>query len=142
MKLKGHRVAHREMDDEVLGSAKAGTVKDVIDLDNQSLLATRFDDGEETILDRREVIDLGRKGSNNQTPVILRRSHLAALVRKPITLLSLTLMISCLGLVMILMTRFSLQIWMKGTLGLLALAALTFAVSKLLSTDYLISRER
>ena len=82
-KLEGHRIAHKELDDPVLGTAKTGRISEVVVLEKQDLIIATYDDGTEAIFDRREIVDLGPKGNTNITPVLLKPRHYVALFKRP-----------------------------------------------------------
>lgn len=78
---QGHRVAHRELDEQV-GAAKAGVVEEVIGEEEPRLVVARFEDtGAHEAFDERELVDLGA-APLSEGPVILRPRHLLALARR------------------------------------------------------------
>jgi CHASE2 domain-containing sensor protein len=66
-------------------------VREIVNLGNQDLVVAEYDDGTETIFDRREIVDLGPEGNTNITPVILNRRHLSAALRQRLASLALIL---------------------------------------------------
>lgn len=82
---RGHRVAHRHLDDPRLGTARVGVATETFDDDSKQLVAARFEDVEgshEEAFLREELVDLGPAGLS-RGPVLLYPRHLWALLRRP-----------------------------------------------------------
>ena len=94
-------MAHKELDDDVLGTAKTGEIKEVVVLEGHELIVATYDDGTEVAFDRREVVDLGPANNTNTTPVLLKPRHYLALFKRPLPVLMVLIAICLTGLMAI-----------------------------------------
>lgn len=88
------RIAHRHLRDPELGTAKSGQIKEVIDLQNQTLISAQYDDGSTMTLDQREI-SKPRWVSGPAVPILKAPKQLLAVfdLRLPFLALMLAILI-------------------------------------------------
>lgn len=89
---KGERVAHKSLDDEDLGTAKTGIIKDILETTEQQMIITESDDTHELMAyDNREILKIGKPGGINNSPVLLRPKHVYKMLKTKLGLLVIML---------------------------------------------------
>jgi len=133
------RVVHPHLDDQRLGTAKAGRVEKIIDLDNQELVQAQYDDGSDLTTDRREV-HFPRWTASDSAPMITRWDHLRAALDLRLPFLGLML-----AVVISLVLALALFILGRQPLVVLSVAAIFSAYSlwmvRILTTEKIIDSQ-